>query len=103
MRGKALLSNSILASWILGYFVSFVPFLLTRRAVYISDYAVSYFFGVFVMMATINVRFSPVVKGFALFVVAAGAVGGFLIWSPLVYGLKIPDLPFLVWNKRWLV
>jgi hypothetical protein len=99
---RGMLSLSLSSSWTTSYFLSLFLFLFTRRETYISDYAISFIFGLFLLIATIDNHFNPSLKSFILIVVAVFAIVGFLLWSPLVYGLLVVDLPFLVWCRRWV-
>jgi dolichyl-phosphate-mannose--protein O-mannosyl transferase len=85
-----------------GYVLSYVPLLLVPRALFISHYAIQLILGCLNLGIFIDRCFDGAMRGFAYCLVATLAVVGYFLWCPLVYGLTVPDLSFLLWNRHWI-
>jgi dolichyl-phosphate-mannose--protein O-mannosyl transferase len=85
-----------------GYILSYVPLLLVTRTLFVSHYAIPLIFGCLNLGVFIDRCLEGETRGFAFCLVATLAVVGYFLWSPLVYGLTVPDLSFLLWNRHWI-
>jgi dolichyl-phosphate-mannose-protein mannosyltransferase len=85
----------------LGWLLSFLPFGLIGRDVFLYHYAIPLIFGVYALTSLIERHCEPRVRGFALMLFGTMAVCGFFLWCPWVYGLETPDFYFRVWNRKW--
>jgi dolichyl-phosphate-mannose--protein O-mannosyl transferase len=86
---------------VVGYLVSYLPFALVPREMYLYHYAIPLLFGIMNLAAMIERHAGDEGRGFLLGLVAVLAGIGFVTWCPWVYGLKTPDFDFLVWNNKW--
>jgi len=85
----------------LGWALSYLPFALVPREMFIYHYCIRLMFGVYGLVLFIERHLAARPRGFCLCAVTAMAVFGFLKWCPFVYGLTTPDFSFLVWNNSW--
>jgi dolichyl-phosphate-mannose--protein O-mannosyl transferase len=84
-----------------GYFASLLPLCLTRRNVYLTDYTTALFFALYLLVSLWDKMIKGANKGFVLAALAGAGIFGFIFWAPLIYGLEVKDIDFLVWNRRW--
>lgn len=103
---RVLLENdyeSELTALLLGYLVSFLPFAIFSRNLFLYHYAIPLIIGYWNLAVMIEKYVCGMAKTYLFCLVCVLAVVGFWIWSPFVYGLTVPDFDFLVWNQRWRV
>lgn len=93
--------RSTRACLLYGYLLSLVPFALVPRSLCLYNYAIPLIFGVYNLAMMIEKEMKPVYRGFFFSLVMTMAIFGYFHWSHLAYGLTIPDLNFLIWNKKW--
>lgn len=93
--------TSELASMLFGYLLSYLPFLLIPREMFIYHYAIPLLFGCYNIAVLIDREMTPKIRGFMYCSVTAMAIFGFFLWAPWAYGLTTPDFDFLVWNNAW--
>jgi dolichyl-phosphate-mannose--protein O-mannosyl transferase len=95
-------ASSIQAGLVLGYVLSLLPFAFVRtKDVDLSAYAVPLLLGIMNLVSLMETHLRGEVRGFVFALIIAVAIGGFLLWSPWVYGMTTPDFGFLVWNSKW--
>jgi dolichyl-phosphate-mannose-protein mannosyltransferase len=84
-----------------GYLLSYLPFALIKRDMFIYHYAIPLIFGCCNMAILIERCLGPKLRGFCYCLVATSALIGFFLWCPWAYGLTTPEFWFLVWDRRW--
>jgi dolichyl-phosphate-mannose-protein mannosyltransferase len=84
-----------------GYWLSYLPFALISRDLFLYHYAIPLLFGCCNLGVLIDKEMPPMAKGFCLTMFAAMAILGYVLWCPWVYALTTPDFYFLVWNRNW--
>jgi dolichyl-phosphate-mannose--protein O-mannosyl transferase len=89
------------AGMLYGYLLSYLPFALIPRDVFLYHYAIPLIFATLNLSLVLERGLGPEKRGFMLCVCGALAVFGFLLWCPWVYGLSTPEFDFLVWNNKW--
>jgi dolichyl-phosphate-mannose--protein O-mannosyl transferase len=86
---------------LIGYWLSYLPFGLLMRDVFLYHYAIPLVFGCCNLGVLIDREVPPLGKGFVLCLFASMAIIGYFVWCPWAYGLTTPDFNFLVWNRNW--
>jgi dolichyl-phosphate-mannose--protein O-mannosyl transferase len=86
---------------LIGYWLSYLPFGLLTRDVFLYHYAIPLIFGCANLGLLLDRELSPMAKGFCLAMFGSMAVLGFFFWCPWAYGLTTPDFSFWVWNPAW--
>jgi dolichyl-phosphate-mannose--protein O-mannosyl transferase len=89
------------AGTLFGYLLSYLPFALVPREMFLYHYAIPLIFAALNLCALIERALPPGAHAFMLCLCGAAAFFGFLLWCPWVYGLSTPDFDFLVWNDKW--
>ena len=84
-----------------GWILSYLPFALIPRDMFLYHYAIPLIFGIYNLGLVLERHLPGKQRGFLLCAVLCMALFGFVLWCPWVYGLTTPDFFFLVWNKRW--
>jgi dolichyl-phosphate-mannose--protein O-mannosyl transferase len=90
--------------FVVGWCCCYFPFFLIARSMYLYHYLIPLLFGCCAVGAGIDVlcpkrRFAA---GFIAFALCAGALFGFLLWSPYSYGTKLFNRYYVVWSRRWI-
>jgi dolichyl-phosphate-mannose--protein O-mannosyl transferase len=86
---------------VIGWVLSYLPFALVPREMFVYHYAIPLIFGCCNLAAFIEEWKAANVRGFGYCTVITMAGIGFLLWCPWSYGLTTPDFEFLVWINRW--
>ena len=94
-------SGGYFSSLTVGYLCSYLPFLLIPRDLFLYHYSIPFLFGVVLTASIIDKYLPPRTKGFVVAALCSCAVFGFLLWSPIAYGLRIDDINFLTWRRQW--
>jgi dolichyl-phosphate-mannose--protein O-mannosyl transferase len=86
-----------------GYYISYLPFFLIKRAMFLYHYHIPLFFACMAFGAVMDLLCNTPMS-VAVSVVAIGAAWkGFMTWYPFVYGTLCPDWTSLEWDSRWTV
>lgn len=93
--------ESSTTSFLFGWMLSYLPFALIPRVMFLYHYSIPVLFGSYSLVSMIETMLSPKLRGFFYCLVAFMAISGWLLWNPFVYGLTTPDFWFLVWNRKW--
>lgn len=93
--------QSELSSMLFGYLLSYLPFALIPRDVFIYHYAIPLLFGIYNLNLLIERIMPPVCRGYCYMLFLSMAAFGYVKWNPWAYGLTTPDFYFLVWNRKW--
>jgi dolichyl-phosphate-mannose--protein O-mannosyl transferase len=86
---------------LLGYLLSYLPFALIPREMFLYHYAIPLIFGCCNVAVLINRYMPPRERVFFCLLFGTMAVVGFFIWCPWAYGLTTPDFYSLVWVSNW--
>lgn len=86
---------------VVGYAVSYFPFYLIPRVLYLYHYIIPLVFGCMCFGALIDMTVPRKYKGVILVIVTALVVFGYWLWSPYVYGTPMHDQSMMVWTRRW--
>ncbi|KAK8890060.1 hypothetical protein M9Y10_034819 [Tritrichomonas musculus] len=89
------------SSMLFGYLLSYMPFMLIPRDVFIYHYAIPLLFGIYNLNLLIERWLPPVCRGYCYLLFVSMAAFGYVKWNPWAYGLTTPDFYFLVWNRKW--
>lgn len=84
-----------------GWILSYLPFALIPREMFLYHYAIPLLFGICSLNAFVERHLPAKQRGFVFALLGCMAVFGFVLWCPWAYGLTTPDFFFLVWNKNW--
>lgn len=86
-----------------GYCVSYFPFFLIPRVLYLYHYIIPLFFGCMCYGACLDLFIkNKRLKGFIFIITAALAAFGFWLWCPYVYGTKMHDRKVMDWTSNWI-
>jgi len=88
--------------FLVGFWASYGPFYLVKRAVYTYHYLIPQYFSIFVSAAWINDTLHNTTKGFLFVFLIFTSISGYLFWSPLVYGYPVKDTNFRIWSRKWI-
>jgi dolichyl-phosphate-mannose--protein O-mannosyl transferase len=99
--GRILLNTSYFPGLLAGYVCSMAQWIFTFRQIYITDYSIPLLFGVYLLAGLADKLAKGRVKGFVLAGMGAAGVAGFLLWAPLLYGMEVRDVDFLLWRRGW--
>ena len=94
--------NSLRAAPMIGYLLSYLPFFLIPRELFLYHYAIPLIFGIYNLTMLIEKKMKPVYRGFFFSLIFSLSLFGFFTWSPMAYGLTPSDFQFLIWNKNWV-
>ena len=87
---------------VVGYAVSYFPFYLIPRVLYLYHYIIPLMFGCMAFGALIEMTLPPKFRGIALVVTACLVIFGYWLWSPYVYGTPMHDRGVMLWTRRWV-
>ena len=87
-------------STLIGYLLSYLPFAIISRDMFLYHYAIPLLFGIYNICNLVD-ETSPKARGFLFCLLSSMCLFGYFLWNPWVYGLTTPDFNFLVWNNKW--
>lgn len=87
--------------FLLGWVVSYFPFFLIPRSMYLYHYLIPLIFGCMCTGAAIEIWLPPKGRGILCVLLCALVIIGFIFWSPLSYGTPHLDTSFIIWTDRW--
>ena len=88
--------------FIVGWIVSYYPFFLIPRSLFLYHYIIPLFFAVMLMVTMIESIFSTRISIFILIILVILACYGYIYFSPFVYGISCENcLDTKIWIKRW--
>ena len=87
--------------YIVGWSVSYFPFFLVPRTMYLYHYIIPLIFGIMNIGALMDLWFTPFWRGFVGVFVMFIALIGFYLFCPFSYGIKHVDRLLLEWSERW--
>jgi dolichyl-phosphate-mannose--protein O-mannosyl transferase len=88
----------------IGYAMSFLPFFLVPRTVFLYHYIIPLIFACACTGIALDFWLGPTAKGAFMVVICAIVVLGWTEWAPLVYGRSMVASEFdsRVWNRVWI-
>ena len=87
---------------VVGYAVSYFPFYLIPRVLYLYHYIIPLMFGCMAFGALVEMTLPPKFRGIALVATACMVIFGYWLWSPYVYGTPMHDRSVMLWTRRWV-
>jgi dolichyl-phosphate-mannose--protein O-mannosyl transferase len=88
--------------FVVGWAVSYFPFYLIPRTMYLYHYLIPLMIGCLAFGASVDLFVPPFLRGFVVVVAAFLAIAGFVMWSPYCYGTPMWDRKVTIWNSNWL-
>lgn len=85
----------------LGWAVSYFPFFLIPRTMYLYHYLIPLMLGACSFGAAIEIFLPPFLRGAAATLAVFLCFIGFILWSTYVYGYKPWDKAVTIWNENW--
>lgn len=89
--------------WFLGWAVSYFPFFLIPRAMYLYHYIIPLIFACAAFGSSLDLCFFSTFKGTVTIISVTLAFIGFVLLSPFSYGSKSWDESIVIWNKNWKI
>jgi dolichyl-phosphate-mannose--protein O-mannosyl transferase len=89
--------------FVIGWAVSYFPFFLIPRTMYLYHYLIPLLIGCMAFGVALEIFVPPYFRGFVTVVASFLAVVGFVLWEPYCYGTKMWDKKIVIWNHNWLV
>jgi dolichyl-phosphate-mannose--protein O-mannosyl transferase len=86
---------------LIGYCLSYLPFFLIKRAMFLYHYHIPLFFGCMAFGAVVDLLCNTPVSAIVSVAAIGVALKGFMTWYPYVYGIPCLNLKLLEWDKRW--
>ena len=86
----------------IGWMVSYFPFFLIPRSMYLYHYLIPLMFGCLSFGACIDLYLPKFLRGFASVFVCFLAFTGFFLWSSYCYGTPNFDKKVTIWNSNWI-
>jgi dolichyl-phosphate-mannose--protein O-mannosyl transferase len=87
---------------VVGYAVSYFPFYLIPRVMYLYHYLIPLMFGGMAFGAAIDLYIAKKAKGVICILGIFCVVFGWWLWSPYVYGTEPHDQAMMEWSKKWV-
>ncbi|KAK8836895.1 hypothetical protein M9Y10_037421 [Tritrichomonas musculus] len=87
--------------FVIGWSVSFFPFYLIPRSLYLYHYLIPLIFGCMSTGAAIDLWLKPFWRGTFCAAFCILALFGFYLWSPLSYGTPHLEDNVVFWTKNW--
>lgn len=100
LKRMSVLSNNIRI--VVGYAVSYFPFFLIPRVMFLYHYIIPLIFGCMAFGAFLDVTVRPKYRGLISCTVCCLAMFGYWLWAPYVYGTPRRDKEVTIWTKRWI-
>lgn len=88
--------------FVIGWMVSYFPFYLIPRSMYLYHYLIPLMLGCMAFGASIDLFVPKFMRGFLTVIVCFLAFVGFFLWSPYCYGTPTFDKKVVIWNNNWL-
>jgi dolichyl-phosphate-mannose--protein O-mannosyl transferase len=88
--------------FVVGWAVSYFPFYLIPRTMYLYHYLIPLMIGCLAFGASVDLFIPPFLRGFVVVIAAFLAITGFVMWSPYCYGTPVWDKKVTIWNQNWL-
>ncbi|OHT04610.1 Dolichyl-phosphate-mannose-protein mannosyltransferase [Tritrichomonas foetus] len=88
--------------YVVGRIVSFVPFFLIPRSMFLYHYLIPLIIGCMSAGAAVDNLFSRKWVGIMLVVVCVLSAFGFYLWSPYAYGTSHLDRDITIWHDNWV-
>ena len=90
------------ALFIWGWMVSYFPFLLVPRTMFLYHYLIPLMFAILNMIALVENCTTKQARGFILTLLTTLCILCYLFFSPWVYGIRCPDCEATrLWSERW--
>ena len=87
--------------FVVGWAVSYFPFYLVPRSMYLYHYLIPLIFGCMSVGAAIEIWLTPKLRGVACSIFCILGAIGFYIWSPLSYGTPHLGNEIVIWTDVW--
>jgi dolichyl-phosphate-mannose--protein O-mannosyl transferase len=88
--------------FVVGWAVSYFPFYLIPRTMYLYHYLIPLMIGCLAFGASVDIFIPPFLRGFIVVVAAFLAITGFVMWSPYSYGTTHWDTKVTIWTSNWV-
>lgn len=88
--------------FVIGWAVSYFPFFLIPRSMYLYHYLIPLMFGCMSFGAFIDLYLPKFLRGYLAVISCFLAFVGFVLWSPYCYGSPSYDKKVVIWNQNWL-
>jgi dolichyl-phosphate-mannose--protein O-mannosyl transferase len=92
---------NVAVRFVLGWVLSFFPFWLVPRSMYLYHYLIPLVFGCMSIGACLDLWLPKFWVGFAAVGLSLMGLFGFWLWSPLCYGTPHLEDQFVFWTSRW--
>jgi dolichyl-phosphate-mannose--protein O-mannosyl transferase len=86
----------------IGWAVSYFPFYLVPRTMYLYHYLIPLIIGAMACGASLELHLPPFARGVAAIAIAFLAAVGFVLWKSFCYGTKAWDKHIIIWNQNWI-
>ncbi|OHT08680.1 Dolichyl-phosphate-mannose-protein mannosyltransferase [Tritrichomonas foetus] len=86
----------------IGWAVSYFPFFLIPRSMYLYHYLIPLMFGCLSFGACIDLYLPKFLRGFVSVITCFLAFSGFFLWSSYCYGTPAYDKRVTIWNQNWI-
>ena len=86
----------------IGWAVSYFPFFLIPRSMYLYHYLIPLMLGCMSFGASLDLFVPPFFRGFMAVSVCFLAIVGFVLWESFCYGTTPWDRRVTIWNDNWL-
>lgn len=87
--------------FVVGWAVSYFPFYLIPRSMYLYHYLIPLMFGCMCVGAGMDLWLTPFWRGVVCVLICAIVLFGFYLWSPMSYGTARLNDDILIWNQAW--
>ena len=88
--------------FLIGWSVSYFPFFLIPRSLYLYHYLIPLMFGSCAYGASIDLYVPKLFKGILVILSCSCILFSFILLSPYTYGTKPWDDEITIWNKNWI-
>lgn len=88
--------------YIVGWAISYFPFFLIPRSMFLYHYLIPLMIGCISAGAAVDRIFPRVWVGIMLVVICLLCLFGFILWSPYSYGISHLDRKVTIWNDNWI-
>lgn len=84
-----------------GWAVSYLPFFLIPRAMYLYHYHIPLMLGALAFGASLDIFIPKYYRGFFTVIACFLVLVGFVLWCPYTYGIPSWDKKVTIWNNNW--
>ena len=88
--------------YFIGWCLSYFPFFLIPRSMYLYHYLIPLMIGCISIGISLDLFLNNYFKGIFLILICFLILFGFYLWSPYSYGTSHFDQKFIIWNDNWI-